>query len=1139
MKLINTDILHGFMQKDKRKFESLFPELIKKLINIEARPERARIPDNADVWVPGFDGIVETKEGTKHVCSGVSYWEFGTCKEYSQKILSDYRKRTEETPENVRKDAVLYLVTPYVWIPSGKRKSICQWEREHDGWAKTIIYDGLILSDWINEYPSVCAWLLNEFGDNSFEFSSIQDEWEDLSHLTSPQLSVSMFLSGRNKEIENLLSAFSTRDIIRVKSDCFYDSLGFVIASILSEKGFSDTAIVVKDYSTYKSISRMVSNHIIVLGFRCNDNLLHDNNHTIVCYGKQTYPTKEDIDLLPLKKRQVESALKDMGIDQVEASELCRNTRGNLNALMKIKPGTFNSSQPSWANSEHKNLLYPLLFLESIKRNGDHGIVESLTDEKYEKIDEIYKEFTHLEDSPVKLSGDYYLLVNFEEVWNVLSPDSNDIHYKRLINTITMMIDKERTLYDYHNRGISLEQQLLSNLVWYSYSNSNSLFFQKTIRDLLEKRAASNRVIYDYLYIFAEAAPEATIQALNQDAKDQKSFLYQAFRDDTRECRYGSILMALEELTMHESTVKRSCELLHIIDKQNNNYFFSNNPRNSLSSALTFVNMYSALTIDEKASLLKSYVEEDAKSGTKFVVSVLGMNHFYRSERIGRRSASVYESLTFEKYHATLFELSEFIVAKCNEIGFIEPIKEIINLYSLFPPRKFASLGKDFDAKCYDEADVAELDYSIRQKIYLHDEDDRYTEAFDFWNKQSCISNPILKKLWMFREYYHCPDVSLRGTYPDLDDGKSFELRVRALSEMISHHGVEKTAVITQYMDDVYNWGRVLSTVSDASFLLAACENAIKKEKMSFAAGCLEFLPIEQFYSLFNQLQSDIRNRVLPILSRRDIVDSLNMADISSYWSGKIMHVFNNQDYTSFLKYNPYGLLYYCNSEVDANVEQSITLVNEVFSAIVSDSVPHSTGVWNCYVKPIVDKVDEIYYSTDWAELCIKLQKKGLFDENSEGINRYLFDNPQKLLSALRETYGMYDMFRFPSLAYNDYGRFREFCMQIITRGKPAYLACMLSTSFNKENGFPVFVLEFLEEYASGDLDKQIAESIISNRGLEWIGDGSVQKNTAETYSSMVNAISSKYQHGRSVLRELSKLYAKESEWAETMDELY
>lgn len=1139
MKLITTDILNGFLQIDKRKFESLFPELIKRLINLETCPEKVRIPDNADIWVPGFDGIVETESETKHICSGVSYWEFGTCKDYSKKIIADYRKRTEETPEAVRKDATLYLVTPYVWIPSGKRKNIPQWEREHDDWKKTIIYDGPILEDWINEYPSVCAWLLSEFGNNSYELSSIHDEWSGLSHMTSPQLSISMFLSDRNKEIEILHSAISTKNVVRVKSDCFYDSLGFVIAAILSEKVFSETAIVVKDYSTYKSVSKIVSNQIIVLGFRCDDNLLHDNNHTIVCYGKQSYPIKEDVNLSALKKRQVEFALNDMGIPQNEASELCRKTRGNLIALMKLLPGTFNFPQPSWTKSDHKNLLYPLLFLESIKRNGNHSIVESLAEEKYEKIDEIYKEFARLEDSPVKQSGDYYLLVNFEEVWSVLSPDSNDVYFKRLINTINSMIDKGRALYEYHNNGISIEQQLLSNLVWYSYTNSESRAFQVAIHDLLEKRTSSNKVIYDNLFVLAETAPDATIQALDQDIEDQNSFLYQAFRDDTRECKYGSILMALEELTMHESTALRACEILRIIDKQNNNYFFSNTPQNSLSSALTLVNMYSALTVDEKARLLKSYIDEDVKSGAKFVVSVLGMNHFYRSERKGRGELSIYESLTVGKYHSIVYDLSEYIVAKCNESGYIEPIKDIINLYSLYPPIKFASLSEAFDPTCYDESDIAELDYSIRQNGFPHDEEFKYAEAFVVWSKRAYISNPILNKCWMFREYYHCPDASLRGTYPDLDDGKTFELRARTLAELISHYGVEKTSIISCYLDDVYNWGRVLRTVSDTSFLINVCKTAIEREKVLLAAGCLESLPINAFFSLFNAVPDELKSRILPMLVRRDIVDSLNNTEIASYWFGKSMQTYNTKDYASFLKYNPYGLLYYCKSEVDANAEYSINLVNEVFSAIVSDSVQPATGIWNCYVKPIVDKVDEIYYSASWAELCIKLQEKNFFEENSEGINRYLFDNPQKLLLIFRETYGMYDTFRFPSLAYNEYGRFREFCLQILSGGKSFYLARMLSTSFKKETGFPIFVLEFLEEHASGDLDKGIAEFIVSNRRMEWIGDGSTQKNRAVYYNSMVNAISPQYQHGRTILRMLSQLYEKESKWAESWDVLF
>lgn len=79
MEIISSNMLKRFLDQDKRKFEGILPELIKKLI-LSSSPDLKyiRIPGRDDIWAPGFDGVVDNVEQTKYVSGGISVWECGT-----------------------------------------------------------------------------------------------------------------------------------------------------------------------------------------------------------------------------------------------------------------------------------------------------------------------------------------------------------------------------------------------------------------------------------------------------------------------------------------------------------------------------------------------------------------------------------------------------------------------------------------------------------------------------------------------------------------------------------------------------------------------------------------------------------------------------------------------------------------------------------------------------------------------------------------------------------------------------------------------------------------------------------------------------------------------------------------------------
>lgn len=94
--------------------ESELGRLVQKLIVETASPTGLRIPVGKAGNTPGWDGVVNLAEGNFRVPSGQSFWEWGAGPT-ADKAQRDYKKRTDETDEAVRKASTFIFVTPRHW----------------------------------------------------------------------------------------------------------------------------------------------------------------------------------------------------------------------------------------------------------------------------------------------------------------------------------------------------------------------------------------------------------------------------------------------------------------------------------------------------------------------------------------------------------------------------------------------------------------------------------------------------------------------------------------------------------------------------------------------------------------------------------------------------------------------------------------------------------------------------------------------------------------------------------------------------------------------------------------------------------------------------------------------------------------
>lgn len=101
---------------DRHECRSHLPILVRRLIRETTKSlVSMRFPGNEAVDLPGLDGEVECEAGTVWVPERRSVWEMGCNVDPRNKADGDYRKRTEETPQDQRENSAFVFVTPRRW----------------------------------------------------------------------------------------------------------------------------------------------------------------------------------------------------------------------------------------------------------------------------------------------------------------------------------------------------------------------------------------------------------------------------------------------------------------------------------------------------------------------------------------------------------------------------------------------------------------------------------------------------------------------------------------------------------------------------------------------------------------------------------------------------------------------------------------------------------------------------------------------------------------------------------------------------------------------------------------------------------------------------------------------------------------
>lgn len=1148
MNILTASKLQALSVEKKRQFEGLLPEIIKRLIIAGTSDlSSLRIPSGDDIWASGFDGVVSCATANTYVAEGTSVWEFGTSNEPLKKINSDYIKRTNNPLGLDISKTTFYMVIPKIWA---YKEAITQWEAEHADWKAVHVYDASVLCDWINSEPTVVSWLFEELWGRYLDFFNVKQAWDLFSQKTNPALCQELFLENRESYIKSLNELLNQQKSpkIKVQSDSFIDSIGFVLGALAQNHEIHEKCIVVNDVNTYKTISNSIKKKIIILNYFCNHDILPSENIVIVCYSKES-SIRSDIQLKPYSKMHYINAFRIMGMNEIEAYELYEFCHGNLRALIRRIPGLANENMPEWAKIEEKRLLEPILYFRAINKNRDKELVEIITKTNYETVENFYNTLLKNEDSPIKKVEDNYIIVNYEEAWNVFGYSVDDSPFDRF-HTIVIWYLNSLGKYEL-NTGIFKQhtiekrvENLLTNYVYYSFSSDESDKLSEKVNEILQY-AFDDRVsglLIKNMAVLAEASPQTVLNFLEHDLKDENSRLLALFNSVDQPREYFGLLSALDELTLHRQTSVNTCKLLFSLYQKVYEYKIQNSPLETLLKALWLFNSEVALTTQQKKELISFFYKNDAFHACELICKLLEKESFTKSVRYGEHRNDAQNQLTVQEVIESIEFIARIVFEHCNTSGNISFLQSLLTQYRRFRPKFLEDRCCQFSLKAFNNKDLTPVVFQLKEQIYSIQKYQLvgmipYLSVLKSWANLLLSGCPEEERDdWMFYQTHECPSELLLEYNDDNVEIKKQERRIRIekLNDIMQNIGIKGIIRLTKRMEDNSYWGWVLSEIINDVSLRELIENLAEDGKFAIIGGMMNTTSLYKAETIYSLIPCELQLRLLSFVYRNDFWKILKTEEEKKeYWNHQYMIPYNEEIYAQLLIYNPRGLLNYFYKKMGKDTQLNIDEIKNIIISIASDKFDFSFRVNEdkFFITEIVKKIDSISYDDEWALTCIDLYNKGFLQEMPLSGKIFFFNHPHIFVDYVSEAHLRYSLdFSLPPNACREYDKLISFISALINSNKMYLAADIVANMPEGENGVRLSqtTCELLEHVNDKEFDNILICSVINTNGFRFITDGTDRKALSIKYENDASELEILYPHAANVLRELSKFYRAE-----------
>jgi addiction module HigA family antidote len=582
-------------------------------------------PGNDDAERPGWDGWIDTPEGTPWIPAGLSGWEFGTNENPKAKAEGDYAKSTKAATKGDRATVTFIFVTPRAWPGKNEWSALKRGKGE---WRDVRAYDSSDLEQWIEQSIAAQVWFAHEIGLQTQGVRTLAQCWIDWANVAEPPLPGSLFSQAVEATKKTLLARLTQEadGPLVVMADSTDEALGFIahfFETVDDPKvvELRDRVLVFDEPGIAKKLAQGTSRFVAVVHSPAVERDLASLTQTVRCivvYPRNAANIEPNVVLESLNYEHFRAPLEAAGYTRDEITRLDNESGRSLTVLRRRLARTPAVRLPDWASeAQTASSLVPYLLVGAwnATRTADQTVVSLLAgDAAYESLERTCQQLAQRNDPPMWSAGHYRGVASKIDALFAISGAVTRADLERFFAVAHIVLGEDDPKLDLPDeqqwtaaiRGKSrefsgtLRGSIAETLVLLSV-HGHHLFFDRLgfdcevaarnlVRDLLTPLKTRLLEANDNdLTAYAEAAPEEFLDIIEADLRQSVPETYGLMRPAGSGlfgggCPRTGLLWALEGLSWSPTTMPRAAVLLAQLSQIEIDDNWGNRPINSLEA---------------------------------------------------------------------------------------------------------------------------------------------------------------------------------------------------------------------------------------------------------------------------------------------------------------------------------------------------------------------------------------------------------------------------------------------------------------------------------------------------------------------------------------------------------------------------
>ena len=837
----------------ERECQDHLPLLIKKLILASSNKiTNCDFPSVDQVYLTGFDGIAENDERTLFVPEGISVWEMGCSNDWRDKANEDYLDRKNEPLGMIQKNTTYIQVSPQL-IERAKREDWVNRRIKQNVWKDVKLYGALELETWINETPSVQQWFTEILGLPTKGVETLERWWSKWCQLDDDlKISPEMVLIDKENEVEKLIYELRINKKIMVKSSNIEESIAFLYASIstLPKKDlYLSNTLVIHDKDSMDFYSQF--DNLILIPTYDNYEYYQDGDNIIyipINYTKHL--VNNHIKLKDSFRPHFVDVLEKIGISNFNAKKYARECGANLTILKRILNQS--SNIPDWMEDKNIQMLKFLFFIQSCDGHNiyDKKIIEEISGLKYELFLQNILLLSGKIESPILKNNRYWHLKSPKEVFfhigKYITPYDLDRFRK-----VVLKVFKKNPIGSIKNRKFNkcsdeLKKGILKSLILISVYGENigieyidpKVWVDNLISELfINENDSFFKFNAMFLKFFSEASPDSFLRIIKEDLENENPNIYSIFPIGCNESKYIYLLNALEIISWDKYKFHEVINVLLKLSELNCNYFYHNQPKNTLKELFISWKVNTFATPSAKLKSLNEILNKNLNIGWDILTFLLSHESSVSmgvTEPLYRNFSDEYYSISSDDKHDYENNLRKYLLEFC---GFDSTKWSFILSYSIVcNNREFQNSLLDKLMEVIDKIDDKKCLWNqIRNVLY------KYGKLFgenDYFNSLKDIYIYLTPENLIDSYDYLFNDHTPFSVGSDINEIKQRvnEERSAAINEIIKNNGISGIITLVQRVEYPHIIGEHVSNYDfdDEVFEVLGLNDNANKFAMSY-----------------------------------------------------------------------------------------------------------------------------------------------------------------------------------------------------------------------------------------------------------------------------------------------------------------